>query len=72
MSPTINYQSIDIFSFNHASDWPRFDASSTQMIWCCALLQHTVVLSFIIGPSCLINDNHKPDKGSGPGIHPIY
>jgi len=54
MSPTINYLSIDICSFNHAIDWPRFDASSTHLIQCCAILQHTAVVSFIIGLSCLV------------------
>jgi len=49
MSPTINYQSVDICSFNRASGWPRYDASSIQLIQCCALPQHTVVVLFIIG-----------------------
>jgi len=58
ISATINYQSIDICSFNCASDWP----SSTQLIWCCALLQRTIVISFIIRLSCLISGAKLPHK----------
>ena len=67
MLPTINYQSIDICSFNHASDWPTFDASSTQLIWCCPLLQNTVVVSFIIG--CLISLGQLCCKLDRPKCH---
>jgi len=55
MPATINYQAINICSFNHATDWPMFDGSSTHLIWCCTLLQHTIVISFIIGPCCLVS-----------------
>ena len=53
MSPIIKYQSIDVCSFNCASDWPTFDASSIQLTLL-PLLQHTIVLLFMIGPSCLV------------------
>jgi len=49
MSPTINYQSKDICSFNRVSDWPTFGASSTQLIRSCGFdLQHTDVVDAII------------------------
>ena len=62
----INYQSIDICSFIHASDWPTFDVSSAQLIRCCALLQYTVVVSFIIGPSCLVSGAALSHKTTRP------
>ena len=43
----------------------RLMIAPRQLIRSCGLLQHTVVVAFIIGPSCLVSGNEL----SGPSCH---